>query len=557
MRLKTNIIKICIAIVVVIAFNYIANLFYQRFDITQDQRYTLAEASKQPLQGITEPIYIDVYLGGDLPSEFKRLQIETIQILEEYANVNENLVISFIDPKELNDDLNVIITEMQKFGMPPARVDIKENGKTSQEIVFPWAVINHNKKVAKVSLLKTRIGANNSLERINNSVQHLEYAFADAFKSVTQPKSKKIGYLIGNDELESIYVYDFLKNTLDKNYHVIPFALDSANTKPVKTLKELQEFDMTIMAKPQKVFTDHEKYVLDQFTVNGGKSLWLIDNVNAEMDSIQQRGTTLALGRDLNLKDMFFQYGFRVNPVLVKDMYASDIVLLDNNSQANRYPWFYNPLVIPNIKHEIVNNINAVKFEFANTIDLVKQGIDIKKTPLLVSSQLSATVGMPKKISLDEIDITKRPDVKKFNKQYLVLSALLEGQFTSAFKDRVKPFDYNGHQDQNAAGKIVIVADGDLIKNQLDRGQPMELGYDKWTGVNYGNKEFLLNAVNYLLDDTGLLKIRNKEVKIPFLDVERIPNEKQKWQLINILLPLLLLTVFGVLYFYIRKKKYH
>lgn len=550
MNLKNNIIKASIALIVVLGVNYLGSKIYSRHDITEDSRYTLSEASKETVT-TDEPIYVDVFLTGDMPSEFKRLQTETKQLLEEFTEVNDNIIISYVNPKDENPDVNVLTSEMEKYGMPALRVDVKENGKTSQEVIFPWAVINHNQKVAKVSLIKTN--ARNSIDRVNNSVQHLEYAFASAFKEVIAKKSKTIGLLIGNKQLESKYVYDFL-NTLERNYYIIPVALDSADIKPVETLKNLQKLDLLLSAKPQKSFSDNQKYALDQYTINGGKSLWLLDAVHAEMDSISEKGQTLALGRNLNLNDMFFQYGFRVNPVLVKDMYASDVMLLDNNNQPNRYPWFYNPVVIPQIKHAIVNNINPVKFEFANTIDLVKQGINIKKTPLLQTSDISATVGMPKIISINEIN--NKPNAEAFTKKNLTLAALLEGNFTSTYKNRVKPFDYKDHKDENRASKMIVIADGDVIKNQMDRGKPLPLGYDKWTQQNYGNKEFLLNAVNYLLDDTGLISVRNKEVKIPFLDVERVTKERTKWQALNILLPLLLLVIFGIVYTYIRRRKY-
>ena len=557
MILKNKYLQALLAIIVVVVINYISATVYSRFDITKDGRYTLSEASINTIKDVKTPIYVDVYLAGNLPAEFKRLQLETKQLLEGFVSENNNILVTYIDTKTINEDANIISKEMQKFGMPPARVDILDNGKTTQQLVFPWAVINHNKKTAKVSLLKNNLGSN-AKERINNSVQHLEYAFANGFKNVTTTTTKHIAHLIGNDELESIYAYDFYK-TLEKEYpyKITPFALDSANTKSIVTLKNLQKFDLAIIAKPKKAFTDKEKYVLDQFTVNGGKTLWLIDAVHAEMDSIKPPNfQMMTVARDLKLNDLFFNYGFRINPVLVKDMYAADIVLGDSNGQFNKYPWFYNPLVMPSIKHEIVNNINAVKFEFVNTIDLLKQGVHLKKTPLLQSSPLSATVGMPALVNFSAISAAQKPDIKRFNKQYLNLAALIEGNFTSNYKNRVKPFHYPQHKDENKAGKVIVIADGDMIKNQLEKGKPLALGFDKFTGRTYGNKEFLLNAVNYLLDDTGLLKVRNKEVKIPILDVERIAKEKQKWQFINIGVPLLILVLFGLGYTFYRKNKY-
>ncbi len=555
--MKQYFIKSVLAIVIVLLVNFVATKIYTRIDLTNDQRYTLSKASIATIKNINSPIYVDVYLEGNLPSEFKRLQIETKQLLAGFTTKNKNIIVTYIDPKNLNENINIITAEMQKFGMPPARVDIQENGKTTQELVFPWAVINHNKKSAKVALLKNNIGSTTS-DRINSSVQHLEYAFANGFKNVTTTKTKHIAHLIGNLQTESIYLYDFY-NTLEKNYNykITPIALDSANKKPLETLETLKKFDLIVVSKPKKKFTEKQKYVVDQYIINGGKSIWMIDMVHAEMDSIKAPDfKTLSFGLNLNLTDLFFSYGFRVNPVLVKDLYASDIVLTDANGQLNKYPWFYNPLVLPKIKHEIVNNINAVKFEFANTIDLLKQGIHLKKTALLQSSSLSAIIGVPSIISFNEINNTKKPDLKRYNKQYLNLAALIEGNFTSNYKNRVKPVKYSKHKNQNIASKLIIIADGDIMKNQLENGKPLALGFDKWTRKTYGNKEFLLNCVNYLLDDTGLLKVRNKEVKIPLLDTERIANEKQKWQLINIGVPLLFLALFGFGYTFYRKNKY-
>jgi len=555
--IKNKYIQAVLAVLMVALLNFVASIYFTRFDMTRDGRYTLSQASINTVKNVETPIYVDVYLDGNLPAEFKRLQLETKQLLEGFTAENSNIIVTYIDPKTINDDIEVISTEMQKFGMPPARVDILENGKTSQQLVFPWAVINHNKKVAKVSLLKNNIGSNAN-ERINNSVQHLEYAFANAFKNVTTKAVKQIAHLVGNDEMESVYLFD-LYQTLEKEYpyKITPFALDSANVKSEQTLKGLKNFDLAIVAKPNKRFTEKEKYVLDQYTMNGGKTLWLIDAVHAEMDSIKPPNyQMMTVAKDLKLTDLFFSYGFRVNPELVKDLYAADIVLADKNGQLNKYPWFYNPLVIPTQKHEIVNNINAVKFEFANTIDLLKQGVNLKKTPLLQTSPLTATVGVPALVNFSDISLGKKPDLKKYHKKHLNLAALIEGRFTSSYKNRVKPFELKGAKDEGQKTKMIIVADGDVIKNQLDKGKPLALGFDKFTGRTYGNKEFLLNAVNYLLDDTGLLKVRNKEVKIPLLDVARIAKEKQKWQLINIIVPLVLLGLFGLGYKYYRKKKY-
>ncbi len=558
MILKKNILKILIVLIITVLINYIANIFYTRIDITKDKRYTLSEATKNIITNVNNELYIDIFLSGDMPSEFKRLQNEVKTILEQFTDLNDNIIIDYdilntnnLTPEELKE----IENGMLQNEMPPAKVDSKINGKIIQETIFPWAVISFNKKFEKVRLLKTN--SNNSIDRINNSVQHLEYAFTNAIKKISTKRSKKIGYLLGNNELESKYVYSFLQS-LENSYYVIPFDLDSANTNPLKTLKELNKLDLLIAAKPEKRFSEKQKYAIDQYTINGGKSIWLIDKVKAELDSISEKGQTLALGKDLNLTDMFFQYGFRINPVLIKDIYNASITILNQNNQPNQVPWLYNPVVIPNLKNSIVNNINPVRFEFANHIKHVKQGSDIKKTPLLQSSKYTATAGVPKLISANEIRLFQEEEIiKSLTKQNLNLGSLFEGSFTSAYKNRIKPFEYKNHKNKNKKSKIIVIADGDVIKNQIISNKPMPLGFDRNNPTQeFGNSEFLLNAVNYLLDDTGLMNLRNKEVKIPFLDIERIGKEKLKWQLTNILIPLLILGVFGVCFNYLRKKKY-
>jgi ABC-2 type transport system permease protein len=555
MVFKNIITKSLIAIAATLAINYIASIVFSRVDITKDKRYTLSEATKKVISATDDLMYIDVYLTGDMPSEFKRLEAEVKILLEEFSEVNDHIIINFENLKKEGVNLEEISNEMLKFGIPPLKVDSKENGKIIQETIFPWAVINYNKKYEKVPLIITN--SNNPIDRINNSVEHLEYAFANAFKNLTSKKSKKIGYLLGNNELKSKHVYSFLQ-TLESSYYIIPFDLDSVNTKPNKTLNNLKELDLIIAAKPQKKFSEKQKYALDQYTINGGKSLWLIDNVHAELDSVSKRGETLAFNRELNLTDLFFQYGFRIDPVLVKDLYSANITSLSDNNQPNQVPWLYNPVVIPKIKHAIVNNINPVRFEFANSIALLKQGINIKKTPLLQSSKYASFVGVPKIISTKEIKLFQKKDiVKSLTKKDINLAVLLEGNFTSAYKNRIKPFEYSAHKDQNKSAKMVAIADGDVIKNQFSKGKPLPLGFDRNNpNQQFGNNEFLLNTVNYLLDDTGLINVRNKEVKIPFLDIERIADEKRKWQLINILFPLLILGVFGILFNYFRKRKY-
>ena len=290
--------------------------------------------------------------------------------------------------------------------------------------------------------------------------------------------------------------------------------------------------------------------------MNGGKSLWLLDNVAIEKDSLYNpSGKSVAIPRDLNLTDFFFQYGARINPVLVNDLYSAPITLASGDgsqAQFQHLPWYYSPLVNSENKHAITNNLNLVKFDFANQIDTLKNKVD--KTILLQSSVLTKLDGTPREVSLE---MTKQePNPQAYNKGKQTLAVLLEGKFKSVYEKRIKPFSLENDKELSEPTKMIIIADGDIIKNDVGRNGPQELGFDKWTGQTYGNKEFLLNAVNYLLDDDGLINIRTKEIAVAFLDHKKVAEEKTKWQIVNILLPLVLLGLFGFLFNFIRKKKY-
>ena len=542
-------------IILLVAVNVIANYFYTRFDLTEDKRYTTSKEANETVTKFNSPVIIDILLEGNLPAEFSKLQTETILLLEQFATKNKNIKFNLVNPLEGATSIEQTITELQQIGLTPANVTIEENGKKSQEMVFPWAMVNYNNKTVRVPLLKNKLGAS-AEDRINNSVQQLEYAFADAFTKLAIKQKKRVAVIKGNGELEDIYLTDFL-STIRDYYNIGAITLDSVANKPQEVLDQLKSFDLALIAKPTEAFTEKEKYVLDQFIVNGGKSIWLIDNVVIELDSLfNEKGSALATRRQLNLDDFFFKYGFRVNPVLVNDLYNTPIVLATgeaNESQYNPLPWVYHPMVFSKNNHPINTNIEASRFQFSNIIDTLSN--PNKKTILLQSSPLSKPEATPKIISLNILN--KQPDKEAYvQKGSLPLAVLLEGRFSSAYTNRVKPIKLNGSLDKGGQNKLLVVADGDIIKNQLRNGVPLPLGYDKWTNNTYGNKEFLVNSINYLLDDTGLINIRNKKVAIPLMDVQKITDEKSKWQLINIGVPIGLVLLLGICFSYYRKNKF-
>lgn len=546
--------SVLIALLAVLILNIFGSYLYTRFDLTEDKRFTISEPAIDIVQKFESPVVVDILLEGNIPPEFSKLKAETVQLLESFAIKNKNIQYNLVNPLADEAQAQQTISDLQRIGLTPAKVTVEENGKVSQELVFPWAMVNYQNQTVKVPLLKNKLGSSME-QRVNNSVQQLEYAFADAFTKLSIKEKKRVAVIKGNGQLDDIYIADYL-TTIRDYYNIGAITLDSVASNPQKVLDQLKGFDLALIAKPTKAFTDEEKFVLDQFMVNGGKSMWLVDQVAIEIDSIfSSGGTALAIPRELNMNDFFFKYGVRINPVLVNDLYFTQIVLASgdgNESQYNPVPWYYNPMVFSKNNHPINTNIEAVRYQFANTMDILDNDYD--KTVLLRSSPLSKTEGTPKQIGLDILN--SPPDKSTYTNGNQPLAVLIEGNFTSMFKNRVKPVDLGPIVEEGPENKMIVITDGDVIKNQLRNGVPLELGYDKWTNSTYGNKEFMVNCINYLLDDTGLINIRNKRVSIPLLDVEKIADQKTKWQLINIGVPVFLTLLLGLVFGAYRKRKF-
>jgi gliding-associated putative ABC transporter substrate-binding component GldG len=554
---KNNLKSVLIILAIVVLANVIGSSFFHRFDLTKDKRYTLSPTSLNIIKQVQNPLSIKVYMQGDLPAEFKRLQQETKQLLEEFQAYNKNIVFEFVDPLENEDASMDNIKDLYRKGLTPINITVDDKGKQSQAMVFPWAIAVYDNKEVNIPLLKNIMGATTT-QKVIGSVQHLEYSIAEALNKITKAKQKKIAVIKGNGELQDILMAKFLLQVRE-SYHIGPFTLDSVAKNPIGSLEALEKYDLAVIAKPTETFTDAEKQVLDQFIINGGKTLWLIDQVSAEMDSLyDSSGATLAYPKDLNLNDMFFKYGIRINPDLVKDEQGSPIKLATGEqgsaTQFQEFNWKFAPQVYPNSLHPIVKNLGGIKFDFANPIDTLKNGI--KKTILLQSSQYSKKIGTPTEINLNSVAEETSPN-DYLNKGKIPLSVLLEGSFHSMFENRVLPFEQKTFQATGKENKMIVISDGDLIKNQLDKNfQPVELGYDQRSGNLYDNKDFLINCVNYLLDDTGLINIRSKDLDLPLLDKEKVYENYTRTQILTIGLPILILVLFGVVFTFLRKRKY-
>ncbi len=545
MNRKTKHIALLIAGILLLNFG--SQRFYKRLDLTKDQRYTLSEVTSSVLNKINRQFVIRVYLEGDFPSEFKRLQVETRQFLEELRAENSSIKIQFINPDDQRERL-------VKAGMIPSQLTVEEDGKLSNAIIFPWAEITYQNKTEIVSLLPNGV-IQSQEQQLEVAIENLEFSFVDAIATISKKKKKRVAVIKGNGELEDIHLFSFLSEVARK-HPLAQFTLDSVEKNPARSLKDLQNFDLAIIAKPTQSFSEKEKMVLDQFIMKGGKTLWMLENTQADIDSLFNNGKMLAYPIDLNLTDFFFSYGIRINNTLIQDLYASKIPLatgnVGNQPQFQNLQWFYHPLTNSNPHHPITKNTAPVRLRFANQIDTLQN--DIRKTPLLISSSLTRKIGTPNFIELQSI--AEEPKEEDYKGGFQLFSVLLEGEFKSTYANRIKPFDVTNFADKSSANKMIVIADGDVGKNQISKGQPTDLSIDKWTGEQFGNKEFLLNAVDYLLDDSGLIALRNKTLQINLLDKQKAFKERVFWQFINVALPLLLLFAFGFIFNYLRKRKY-
>ncbi len=573
-NIKTdNLLQLGLGLAIVVLLNLIGSFVFTRFDLTAEKRYSLSDATKNMLTGIEDLVYFRVYLEGDFPAGFKKLSRETREMLDEMRAYNKNIEYEFINPSASSDnqERQRIYQQLVEKGLEPTDLQVKTKDGTQQKWVFPGAIVSFRGRELPVSLLASQRGVAPE-EILNNSVQNLEFALADAIRKIILDKRPKIAFVHGHGELDSKNTAD-ATSALSEYYVVERVRLDGK----LNSLAEREKVDSTetrlmnkyvaiIIAKPDSAFSDKDKFIIDQYIMRGGKVLWLIDPVFASMDSLQIAAETVGIAMNLNLTDLFFQYGFRINTDLVMDLNANNIPVkvgqMGNQPQFEYYPWFFFPVITPLSDNPIVRNLNAIKTEFISSIDFVDSPANVRKTVLLASSEFSRTVNAPVIISLNALG--KKPDERLYNRRFIPVAALLEGSFVSMFKDRIPPeIMMNkdiGFTDHVAENKMIVIADGDIISNQMQFSQgryyPLPMGYDKYTGQQFGNKDLILNAMNYLVDDSGLISIRSRELSLRLLDRTKVDNERFFWQLINTLLPVVLVIALGISQTILRKRKY-
>jgi ABC-2 type transport system permease protein len=522
------------------------------------------------LQDVDDIVYLRIYLEGDFPAGFKRLRNATGEMLDEFRAYNKLIEYEFVNPSASDnpEERTAVYQQLIEKGLQPSDLQFSTKEGREQQIIFPGALISFKGKEAPLELLKSQLGVPPE-EVLNNSVQGLEFNLATAIKNITTERKQRIAFITGHGELEDKWIVD-VAQALSKYYAVEKISIDgqissltARDSISPGNIRIANRFDAIVIAKPNSAFPEKDKFIVDQYIMRGGNVLWLLDPVFASMDSLAESESTMGIGMELNLEDMLFNYGVRVNTDLVMDLMALPIPLVTgqvgNQPQRELIPWYFFPVVTPLEQHPIVKNLNAIKTEFVSSIDTIqKPGID--KTILLRTSQYSRILNTPAIISLTILE--KQPDERMYTGPPQPIAVLLEGSFASNFKNRVPPEIVNSEEigfiADGAPSRMIVVSDGDIIRNQLhySQGYPLPLGYDQYTGETFGNKEFILNAMNYLTDDSGLIAIRSRELKIRLLDMAKVSNERLFWQLINILMPILLITVFGVIQFWLRKRKY-
>ena len=568
---KNQLISFAITLIVIVTINIIASFVYTRIDLTSEKRYTLSDTSKEILKNLDDYVYFRVYLEGDFPAGFKKLRKETKEMLDEFRAYSKFVDYEFINPSESNDaaERNETYKLLYQSGLNPTEIAMQTKAGAQQLIIWPCALVSYQEKEKPLDLLDTNIGENSN-QVLNNSAQNLEYKLISSIKELSQEKQPSIAFIEGHGELNENEVYDITR-TLQKKYKVERIslneqvtALNSRTATHDSTIVISPNYDAIVIAKPTKPFSEKDKFIIDQYVMHGGKILWLVDPVFATMDSLQMSESTIGNTLNINLDDMFFKYGLRLNSNLLLDLNCAKIALrtgqMGGQAQIEFFPWYYFPLLNAGSDNSIVKNINPIKADFISSIDPVMSDSDVQKIPLLKTSNYTNISSTPAYITLGML--RQKPDQRMFAKKSQNVAYLLKGEFESLYANRMTTSIMEskeiGFKTSSEPTSMIVVADGDIIRNQfhIPKGYPLPLGFDQYTQITYGNKDFIENAISYLVDGEGLIEIRSRELKIRLLDMNKINNDALLWQIINVVWPSAIMVILGFILAFIRKRKY-
>lgn len=549
----------------VLAAIAVSQFSFFRIDLTEDQRFSLTESTEALIDQVEDPLLITLYLDGDFPTGFQRLKEETRRMLDEFRARNGNIQYVFINPSENPDPQARRDTyqQLRNAGLNAIQIEVQEADGVKQQQIFPGAIATYRDREWSIALLLEQF-ATAPEAQINASIQNLEYTLASALKGLTASHRPSIALLDGHGELSPVETAS-LEASLAKGYDVERFNLrefpvDSVSGQPDLTLqvRRLNSFDLVVLAKPRASFSDLDRWLLDQYLMNNGRAIFMIDAVYAEMDSLSYASEFLAypILDAIGLGDQLFSYGARINTSLIQDLVCAGV-----NDRRSVRPWVYFPLFLPQTEHPIAKNLNAVRMEFATTMDTVRVP-GVTKTPLLLTSPYTRRQATPGSVSL--ATLYNEPDQTRYQEGSAAAAILLEGAIPSFYANRISPkTSVSAPKAAATDAKLLVIADGDFIKNQrnvvrsdIPRGAPLPLGFDQFTGQQFGNADFLLNALDYMLDGSGLIAVRGREVTLRLLDSPRANENRLSWQLGNAIGPILLTLLLGALYRWLRKRAF-
>ena len=562
-----NSVQLLSLIIAIIGINIIAQFYFGRFDLTSEKRYSISDATMEVVENIDDIVYVKVYLDGDLPANFKKLRNSTRELLDDLRAYNGDIMYEFINPSE-NDDKSKrqkLYRELSKAGLSYYTIPVENKDGFAQKTVFPSALVSYKDKSIALNLLNSNRKVPLDAE-IDNSIQTLELKMVNTISKLTKRKIPIVAFTVDHGELNNLHTAD-IAYELSKMYEVGQIEIGNNLTSLMRrvkvdsvTSKMIPSFEMLVIAQPKKKFNMKDLFLLDQYVMHGGKIVWALDAVEADMDSLQYSTSTIGMPVDLGLAEILFKYGVRLNSNLVLNRNALAI----GTAEGELRTWDFFPFALPVKGHLITNNLSAVKTHFVSSMDTVGSSV-IKKTVLLQTDRNSRLMPAPALIDLVDI-IYRGPNPSLYYQEQQPIAILLEGEFTSVFENRMidpRILEQKKMLDivyKSPKTSQLVISDGDIIKNQsmssAQGSSPYPLGYDRYSKKMFDNKKFLLNSINYMLGDNALIKLRNKQYKIRLLNKDKVAKEKLKWQLINTILPIGLIVLLGIIVGIIKKRKY-
>lgn len=567
---RSHLLQLLLGLVTIIFINVLGYYFFARIDLTEEKRYSLSVSTKKLLKEIDEVVFVRCYLDGDMPAEYKAFKNETKEMLDQFRAYNPNIEYEFVDPNgfENRTERDEFYRRLFERGLSPINIKTTKSNTQVQQYIFPYIDIVHKGRTYIAPLLSSKKGvAGEGI--IAGSIENLEYNIYSSIRSIVNAKKDKVVFLYGHGELPVENIYDFV-SSLNEYYEVDSITINEKlnsltdriyDTVDLSKVTIENKYKCMIVAKPTSIFSYKDLYIIDQYIMHGGKVLWLLDALNVSMDSLQAQSSTVAISNFTGVDDILFRYGAKVNTNLIMDLQCAKVPIVtgqyqDNMPQMSYYPWNFFPEIHPNSNHIISDKISPVKMEFVSSIDTTAS--QAEKTVLLYSSNGTRIMNAPVNVSLNMLK--QKQDTKLFNSGSKPVAMLLEGEFVSAFKNRLTATMEESTQiafkDFSDTTAMIVVADGDICKNDFINGQLLPLGYDKYTRQMYGNKEFLVNCVNYLCGDVDLIPLRSREVIMRKLDTAKIERERTFWQVINVVVPVVIILVLGLFLTIFRKKKY-